>query len=120
MHLLGPSHRLVRVSARTVLFVLSVTTLGPVVHGAHDDQCDPIVVVHDASRHAVQAPAADSGMPGDHCVACHFARASRGPAAWEPTGLTALAPGVLLFHHDGQLIAAPSVIPRPARAPPLS
>src|SRR3712207_7046805 len=43
--------------------------------------------------HRVQAaPAAPSPMPADdHCVACHFARASRGPAAWEPSGLTTLA-----------------------------
>jgi hypothetical protein len=117
---LGLRRRVLRLAARLLLFALSVTTFGPVVHGAHDDQCDPVVVLHDASQHHVQAPLQDDAIPGgDHCVACHFARASRGPAAWEPSGLTALTAGVLLYHHDGQLIAAPSAAPLPARAPPL-
>jgi hypothetical protein len=119
-HVLGLSRRVLRVAARTLLLALSVMMLGPVVHGAHDDQCDPVVVVHDASQHHVQAPASSSSAPGDHCVACHFARASRGFASWEPSGLTAFAAGVLMYHHDGQLIAAPSSVPLPARAPPLS
>jgi hypothetical protein len=38
--------------------------------------------------------------------------------SWEPSGLTALDRGVLLYHSDGQLLAAPSAAPLPARAPP--
>jgi hypothetical protein len=118
---IGMSPRLLRVGARTLLFALTITTLGPVLHGVHDDQYDPTPVAHDASRHQVEAgPPLDSSTSADsHCVACHFARASRGPAAWSQSGLTTLTIGVLLYHADGQLGAAPAVARRPARAPPL-
>ena len=117
---LGLSQRAMRASARALLVALSLGVFGPLLHGAHAEQCDPVVVVHDASQHRVQAPAPDRSVPGgDHCVACHFARASRGPAAWEQSGVSVLADGVLLFHHDGQLLTATSAAPLPARAPPL-
>lgn len=122
MHrVLGISALRRRVAARAVLVALTVATLGPVLHGVHDEQCEPPLVVHDASQHHVQAlPAPDSSPSDHHCVACHFARCSRGAAAWEPSGLSALATGVLLYHADGQLMAAPSAAPLPARAPPLA
>ena len=118
---LGLSAWVMRAAARTLLVALSVATLGPVLHRAHDDSCDPVVVLHDASQHHVQAaPSSDRGGPvNDHCVACHFARASRGPAAWELSGASVLAAGVILYHRDGQLVGAPSASPLPARAPPL-
>jgi hypothetical protein len=119
--ILGLSARLMRLAARTLLLSLSVATLGPVLHGVHDDRCDEPLVAHGAGQHYMQAAGADATRASgeDHCVACHFARASRGPAAWEPTGLTVLVDGVLLYHSDGQLVAAPFATPRPARAPPL-
>jgi hypothetical protein len=117
--LLGLPVWLLRVSARVLLLALSVTALGPVAHGVHDEDCDPAIVVHDEKQHHLQSPPpVPDAQPGDHCVACHFARSSRGPASWEPSGLTALDTGVLLYHSDGTLRASPSAAPLPARAPP--
>jgi hypothetical protein len=121
MHrVLGLSQWVLLAAARALILSLSVAVLGPVLHGAHDDVCDPGVAVHDESQHSMRsARTTDGGSPdGDHCVACHFARASRGPVAWEPTGVTALADGVLLYHSDGRLFAGPVAVPVPARAPP--
>ena len=118
-NLLGIPAWLLRASARGLLLALSVTALGPIAHGVHADDCEPALVLHDQSQHHVQAALpGQEDLPGDHCVACHFARSSRGPVAWEPSGLTGLDRGVLLYHRDGQLRAAPCVAPLPARAPP--
>jgi hypothetical protein len=118
-NLLGMPAWLLRAAARLLLVALSVSAFGPVAHGVHDDECDVVVVVHDEARHHVQAAApADDRLPADHCVACHFARSSRGPVSWEPSGLTSLDGGVLLYHADGRLRAALSTSPVPARAPP--
>jgi hypothetical protein len=111
---------LLRASARVLLAALSVSALGPVAHGVHEDDCEPAFVLHDENQHHFQAAAPDNDGPSgaEHCVACHFARSSRGPVSWEPTGLTALDSGVLLYHSDGELTATPSASPLPARAPP--
>jgi hypothetical protein len=116
---LGIPARLFRVSARVLLVAVSLSALGPAAHEIHEDDCDPIFVLHDESQHHVQArePLPEE-LSGDHCVACHFARSSRGPVSWEPSGLIALDPGVLLYHSDGELRASPSAAPLPARAPP--
>lgn len=117
--MLGLPACLLHVAARVLLVSLSVSALGPAAHEIHEDDCDPIFVLHDETQHHVQAPqTAATEVPGDHCVACHFARSSRGQASWEPSGLMALDPGVLLYHSDGELRAAPSAAPLPARAPP--
>lgn len=123
MHrVVGLQSWLLAATARILLLSLGVATLGPVLHGVHDDGCEIAIVVHDEDQHHIQAaPATDRGMPGDaHCVACHFARASRGAAAWEPSGLTTFATGIVLSHSDGHLIAVPALAPLPARAPPLA
>lgn len=116
---LGIPAWLLRVSARGLLVALSVSALGAAAHDIHQDDCEPAFVLHDEAQHHVQAdpPIADD-LGGDHCVACHFARSSRGLASWEPTGLMGLDRGVLLFHSDGALRADPSADPLPARAPP--
>lgn len=122
--LLGVPAWLMRASARLLVVALSVTALGPIAHGlhadTHADACDPAFVLHDESEHPLDAAGTTpTGAPADHCVACHFARSSRGPVSWEPSGLTALDRGVLLYHSDGELRAAPSAAPLPARAPPV-
>jgi hypothetical protein len=118
---LGLSPWLLRVSARVLLVALTVSAIGPIGHGAHDDGCEPAFVFHDETQHHVQAaPTLDTQFAGEHCVACHFARSSRGPVSWERSGLIALDNGVLLYHRDGDLRAAPSASPLPARAPPAS
>lgn len=117
---LGVPEWLLGASARILLLALSVATLGPALHGVHDVDCEPGFVLHDESQHHVQA--ADTGrasaLPADHCVACHFARSSRGPVSWEPSGLTPLASSILLSDSDRRLIPAPFHLPLPARAPP--
>src|SRR5262245_37341517 len=121
MHkLLGLSRGLMRHTARLLLLALSVTTLGPALHGVHDTDCDPLVVVHDESQHHFAAASGGDNdvARGEHCLACHFHRSSRGPVSWEPTGLNVLTSGHLLYHSDGQLVAAPTAQPQPARAPP--
>lgn len=119
--MLGLSASLLRASARALLLTLSVSTFGPALHAVHDDDCARPLVAHDARQHHFQSAPAPSTLPHDgHCVACHFARASRGPVSWEPTGLTVLADGVLLYHSDGRLVAAPVAVRVPARAPPLA
>jgi hypothetical protein len=119
-NLLGIPAWLLRFSARVLLVAVSVSALGPVAHEIHIDDCDPVFVLHDETQHHVQARQTGSDQrAGEHCLACHFARSSRGPASWEPTGLMALDPGVLLYHSDGDLRASPSAAPLPARAPPV-
>jgi hypothetical protein len=117
---LGIPAWLLRASAQVLLVALSVSALGPVAHGVHEDDCEVAFVLHDENQHHFQAAQPDRDGPpgGDHCIACHFARSSRGPVSWEPSGLTALDRGVLLYHSDGELTATPSASPLPARAPP--
>ena len=117
---LGLSAECVRVSARLLLLALSVTTLGPVMHGVHDTELHAFVVLHDETKHHFQdASSPESPLEADHCVACHFVRTSRGPVSWEPSGLVAFTPGNLCVHADGNLVASEFADPRPARAPPL-
>jgi hypothetical protein len=117
--LLGLPAWLLRVAARGLLVALSVSACGPVAHGMHEDDCDPAIVIHDQAQHHVQAAASDNDeLPANHCVACHFARSPRGHASWQLSGLTALDPGVLLYHSDGQLHTASISSTLPARAPP--
>lgn len=111
-----------RATARLLLVALSLTTAGPILHGVHEEDCEPAFVFHDESDHHLQAAGgdADSSSATDHCVACHFARSSRGAAAWELTGLVALTPGALLTYDDRQLVIDRASLPLPARAPPRS
>jgi hypothetical protein len=119
---LGLSAALLRASARLLLLALSVTTLGPILHGVHDAELHAVVVPHNESQHQYQSRSDTAGGPleAEHCVACHFVRSSRGPISWEPAGLHTLTTGHRLFHSDGQLVATPSGAPSPARAPPLA
>jgi hypothetical protein len=117
--MLGLRGWLVRPVCRLLIAVLSVTSLGSLLHGAHDIdylQIGP----HDESQHHYQAAPSDP-LPGtEHCLACHFARSSRGPVAWELTGFHAFTAGQRLFHDDGQVLAVLLASPTPARAPPLA
>ena len=87
---LGLAAAVLRATARLLVFALSVTTLGPMLHGAHDAELAPVIIAHDHSLTHMQAADA-AEVAGDHCVACHFVRSSRGPASWEVTGLIAFA-----------------------------
>jgi hypothetical protein len=119
--LLGLSSTLIRATARILVLTLSVTTLGPVLHGSHDEELQAPVGTHDESQHHLQAAhGLDQGpLDSEHCVACHFVRSSRGPVSWEPAGVVAFAPGPRLVQVDGVLAAAPAAAPTPSRAPPV-
>jgi hypothetical protein len=120
--LLGLSSAVIRATARVLVIALSITTLGPALHGAHDEELQPPVGTHDESQHHLQAAhnRAPSPLDCEHCIACHFVRSSRGPVSWEPAGLASLARGLRLVHSDGSFSAAPAAAPTPARAPPLA
>ena len=109
-----------RATAHLLLLALSVTTVGPALHEAHDEELQPVVVVHDESEHHFQA-APTTADPGTshHCVACHFVRASYGPASWVAAGVVALASGTRLPNAGDVLVAAAFSSPRLARAPPI-
>jgi hypothetical protein len=118
---LGLPRWFLRLSARVLLAALSISSLSSISHGVHEDDCEPAFVLHDETQHHIQAATPfDADLLGEHCLACHFARSSRGPASWEPSGLIALDKGILLYHGDGELRTAPSAAPLPARAPPAS
>ena len=109
-----------RATAHVLLLVLSVTTVGPILHDAHDEELQPVVVVHDESEHHFQsAPSTPDTGATHHCVACHFVRSSHGAASWEPMGLVALAASERLANSDGLFVAAAFSSRRPARAPPV-
>ena len=111
---------LMRATAHVLLLTLSVTTAGPVLHDAHDEELQPVVVVHDESAHHLQsAPSTSDTGTSHHCVACHFVRSSYGPASWVAAGLVALSAGARLANAEGLLVAASFASPRPARAPPV-
>jgi hypothetical protein len=118
--LLGLSSTLIRVTARILVLTLSVTTLGPVLHGAHDEELQAPVGTHDESQHHLQAAhGLDQGpLEAEHCVACHFVRTSRGPVSWEPAGVVAFAAGSCVVQVDGVVAATPAAAPTPSRAPP--
>jgi hypothetical protein len=109
-----------RASARLLVLALSLGALGPLLHGAHAEDCEPWFVVHDETAHHFQAVSPDAAplAAGEHCVACHFARSSRGPGSWEPSGLTSFVSGNLLTHSDPHRVAILFAAPLPARAPP--
>jgi hypothetical protein len=110
-----------RATARVLLLALSVTTVGPILHEVHDDELQAVALGHDESRHQHQfqaAPSAADANGAHHCIACHFVRASHGPASWAVAGIVALARTGRLTDSDGLLVAASFASPRPARAPP--
>ena len=118
---LGLPAGVMRLTARLVLLALCVTTVGPVLHEAHDAELRGAVVPHDPTEHGIEAAAQDpSPLDGDHCVACHFVRTSRGPVSWEFAGLHTLDVGGRSIDSAEALVAAIFAAPRPARAPPLA
>lgn len=117
--LLGLSPDAMRATAWVLLSALSVTTLGPMLHGAHDADFTPVVVFH-ADHDHVLTTAPGEHLAGEHCVACHFVRSSRGPVSWEPAGLHPFAAGLLVAWTDWHVTVPGTSTPVPARAPPAA
>ena len=118
--LLGLRRGLLRASARLLVLALSVGALGPVLHGVHADDCEPAFVVHDEASHHFQSAVPNSTPfpAGEHCVACHFARSSRGPASWELTGITTFVSTKRLAYSGSHFVAVLLAATLPPRAPP--
>ena len=120
MTILGLPSRVIRAAARLLVLSIAVSSTGLLLHGdaPHDSDCDPLVIVHDASQHRVTADAPSStDHTGEHCAACHFARAFRSPQL-AASGVPALSAGPRLAAAS---IRAPrlQLVPRlPVRAPP--
>jgi hypothetical protein len=107
--------------SQALIVLLAWLSMAPVVHGGLDDpDCDPAVVVHDASQHRVVPSRAgsDNTPLGDHCLACHFFRLSRHGAVWRfvPQAIDRQALG---SQSQPTLLSVVAVLPLPARAPPV-
>jgi hypothetical protein len=109
-----------RATVWLVLLALSVTTLGPVLHGVHDTDLQPPVVHDERHHHYRGAPSAEDGLESEHCVACHFARSFRGPVSWGASSPLRFSTGSRLAHIAGELPTLANPAPRPSRAPPLA
>lgn len=110
-----------RVAVSHLLVILTAwLSIAPALHGAgHDQDCDPALVWHDESQHALtSAPTGSDVHPTDHCVACHLFRNSRHLAAWKFVP-QALAADNVSLHVDSGATRSRASVPLPARAPPV-
>ena len=111
---------IVRVGVAHALIVLTAwLSLVPVLHG--DDQaCNPAIILHDSTQHQITAAGSDANTPtgGDHCLACHLFRSSRGAVAWKfiPQALQDYS---LVVSVAGPHLLTRTAVPVPARAPPF-
>jgi hypothetical protein len=120
MTILCPAARLRGGLARLLVVALVVSSAAPLLHDEqrHDTDCDPVLIVHDASQHRIVADEPRQPVEsGEHCSACHWARALRSlhlDVAGSPPRVA------------GTLLAWPTLTSRisrfdlrvPARAPP--
>ncbi len=119
-----PHRRRSRTLDSLTAILLAVTTLivfsgGALWHGADDDACEGVTVVHDASAHVITSatgPAAP--VEAQHCALCHWVRSPR-PVV---TVLVEAVPDVtarpVALRHPERLIPALLAARLPARAPP--
>ncbi len=112
--------RLARPIARALVVALSVTTLGPILHGLHAEACEPPLVLHDASQHRFSSVPANPIEPAtpDHCVACHLQRTSHNPELLNSPAQPVLKASGIRRPVDQVFAADPASLPLPARAPP--
>jgi hypothetical protein len=111
---------IVQVGVAYALIVLTAwLSLVPVLHG-DDRACNPAIVIHDSSQHQITAAGPDANTPsgGDHCLACHLFRSSRGAVGWKfvPQGLNDSS---LVVTTAGPDLVTRTAVPVPARAPPF-
>jgi hypothetical protein len=104
--------------ARTLIVLTAWLSVAPALHGGdHDRDCDPAVLVHDASQHRISAASSGTDIHSDHCVACHLFRSSRHVAAWKFLR-QAVDGRSLALQIDSGAVVADATVPLPARAPP--
>jgi hypothetical protein len=79
--------RALRHSRSLALFALLVITgsvpvsISALVHEGGDDQCQPVLVLHDESAHRVGASRGTGPVDSQHCVVCHWLQSVQAPAA---------------------------------------
>ena len=109
-----------RLIASVLIATLAVVSVGPFLHAADGHDAEDALVVHDASQHAFSTESRPGEVPVEnHCVACHWVRIVRAPHGWDVVDAFFLPPGALLPDQPPLLAAASSVLPLPARAPPV-
>ena len=106
------------VVSQALIVLTAWLTIAPTLHGGgHDPDCDPAVLLHDASQHRVTAATSNQDVHADHCVACHLFRSSRLGATWKfiPQAVDSCS---LALQIDSGVVFGGSTVPLPARAPP--
>jgi hypothetical protein len=117
--------RVLRHSRGLALFALLVITgsvpvsISALLHDRADDDCQPMVVLHDESAHRIGAARAGAPVDSQHCVVCHWLQSVQAPAT---TAFMAAPPAD--SHHltvSALPLAGNAVLDLvAARAPPLS
>jgi hypothetical protein len=108
-----------RSAVSQALIVLTAwLAIAPTLHGGgHDPDCDPAVLLHDASQHRMTEATSNDDVHADHCVACHLFRSSRLGAAWRFVP-QAVDSNRLALHIASGVVISCAAVPLPARAPP--
>jgi hypothetical protein len=116
--------RALRHSRNLALFALLVITgsvpvsISALLHEGGDDDCQPVLVLHDESAHRIGASRGSTPAESQHCVVCHWLQSAQTPAtaafmAAPPVDSHHLAISALPLAGD----AVPELVA--ARAPPL-
>ncbi len=87
--------------------------------GDDDPACDGVVIVHDASAHALRsAPARPGSSEPEHCAICHWARSLRPVVEAVVRGGADLAASLDSIDEADPLLPLALALHLPARAPP--
>ena len=79
--------RALRHSRNLALFALLVMTgsvpvsVSALLHEGGDDDCQPVLVLHDESAHRIGASRGAAPVESQHCAVCHWLQSVQAPAA---------------------------------------
>jgi hypothetical protein len=79
--------RVLRHSRGLALFALLVITgsvpvsISALLHDGADDDCQPMVVLHDESAHRIGGSRGSAPSDSQHCAVCHWLQSVQAPAA---------------------------------------
>jgi hypothetical protein len=109
-------------SRTAIVAMLSLVALGasaavPHEDDCHDATCSSIVVVHDASAHAITASDAQTSH-APHCLVCHWARSFRPRTEARVVTAPAQEPGTTLHVEYVTAGTSTSVAQPSLRSPP--